>query len=65
MNKDNELVQQIFSFTEDFKQATITIQTETPMDFEFFKAAIYDFIQDCDTNGKDLFNGDDCRTLLN
>ena len=64
-DKTNEVITTTIKFNETLTQVTLTIGSETPMDFEFYKQALFDFVQDCDANGKDLFYGDDCSTLLN
>jgi len=64
-DKTDELVNHIFSFNESLTQATLTVQSETAMTFEEYKQILFDFVQDCDSSGKDLFNGDDGSTLLN
>jgi len=65
-DKDDDIVvMHELAFDDHFTDITLRTKTDRPVTFEEYKSIIYDLIHDCDTEGKDLFLGDDGDTLLN
>lgn len=63
--EDDVVVVHELAFDEEYKDITLRTKVDRTISFEEYKSIVYDLIHDCDTEGKDLFLGDDGDILLN